>query len=323
MNRTDRLVALVMMLQSRRVTTAAEMAAHFEITERTVYRDIAALGESGVPVVGEPGVGYSLMRGYHLPPVMFSPTEAFALVTGGLLTERMTDGSMRESIRSAIGKVTAVLPSGLQSRVDRLRKTIVVGGRSPAQGTVPLSTIQQSLAAACVLRLSYRSAANGELTARDVEPLGLVFYLDHWHLIAWCRLRDEVRDFRVDRIQASETLTESVPQRPGFTLAGYLATCMSSDHGDVAVIDVSAKTTEAVRRYWGPSVLSEQKIGAKLRFQLVFRSAGLEYVARWILSLADTVEIIEPEALRKKVVAVALITAKHHQSKKQVPKKHS
>jgi predicted DNA-binding transcriptional regulator YafY len=148
MNRTDRLVALVMMLQSRRVTTAAEMAAHFEITERTVYRDIAALGESGVPIVGEPGVGYSLMRGYHLPPVMFSPDEAFALITGGLLTERMTDGSMRPAVRSALGKVTAVLPGPLQSRVERLRKTMVVGGRAPAQGAVPPSASMKPLPSA-------------------------------------------------------------------------------------------------------------------------------------------------------------------------------
>src|ERR1700761_9425242 len=105
MNRTDRLVALVMLLQSRRVTTASHMAAHFEVTERTIYRDLAALGEAGVPILGEAGVGYSLMRGYHLPPVMFSPDEALALVTGGLLAERLTDDKMRAAIRSALDKV--------------------------------------------------------------------------------------------------------------------------------------------------------------------------------------------------------------------------
>ncbi len=132
MNRTDRLVALVMLLQSRRVVTAAEMAAHFEVTERTVYRDLAALGEGGVPIVGEPGVGYSLMRGYHLPPVMFSPEETFALVTGGLLAERMTDGSVREAMRSALVKLTAVLPADLKDRVERLQgRWMSEGGRRP------------------------------------------------------------------------------------------------------------------------------------------------------------------------------------------------
>ncbi|HSI11296.1 MAG TPA: HTH domain-containing protein, partial [Chthoniobacter sp.] len=138
MNRTDRLVALVMYLQSRRVCTAAQMAEHFEITERTVYRDLAALGEAGVPILGEAGVGYTLMRGYHLPPVMFSPDEALALVTGGLLAERMTDDTTRSAIRSALGKVNVVLPADLQRRVHRLRESMQISGRKPGVGPVSL-----------------------------------------------------------------------------------------------------------------------------------------------------------------------------------------
>ena len=98
-----------------------QLAAHFGLTERTIYRDLVALGEAGVPIVGEAGVGYSLRRGYHLPPVMFSPAEALALATGGLFAERMTDASVGESIRLALGKVSAVLPPDLQDRVQRLR----------------------------------------------------------------------------------------------------------------------------------------------------------------------------------------------------------
>ncbi|MCF6312450.1 MAG: HTH domain-containing protein [Verrucomicrobiales bacterium] len=127
MNRTDRLLAIVMLLQSRRVITAAQLAEHFSIAERTVYRDLVALAEAGVPVVGEAGVGYSLSKSnYHLPPVMFSPHEALALVTGGLLSESMTDAAMREATRSAMGKVIAVLPSDLQDRIERLGKTMRV-----------------------------------------------------------------------------------------------------------------------------------------------------------------------------------------------------
>lgn len=323
MNRTDRLVALVMMLQSRRVTTAAEMAVHFEITERTVYRDIAALGESGVPIVGEPGVGYSLMRGYHLPPVMFSPEEAFALFTGGLLTERMTDGSMRESIRSAIGKVTAVLPAGLQSRVDRLRKTIVVGGRPPARGVVPLSTVQQALAAGCLLRLNYHGAARSEAIERIVEPLSLVFYLDHWHLIAWCRLRDDVRDFRVDRILRCDTLLDAISPRPDFDLTEYLSRCMTAERNEFAVIEVPALSIESVRRYWGPTLVEETTIGKRVRVRFAFQTSGYDYVARWLLGLGTEAEIISPEALKDKVVTLALATAKHHAPKEFKKRKRS
>ncbi len=315
MNRTDRLVALVMMLQSRRVTTAAEMASHFEITERTVYRDIAALGESGVPIVGEPGVGYSLMRGYHLPPVMFSSEEAFALITGGLLTERMTDGSMRSAIRSAVGKVTAVLPAALQGRTERLRKTIVVGGRSPAQGAVPLSTVQQALAEGRVLKLHYRGAARDEPTDRTVEPLGLVFYLEHWHLIAWCRLREDVRDFRVDRIIKCDTLPDSIPPRPDFDLTKHLSRCMTGERGEFAVIEVPAYAIESVRRYWGPTIVEEEPMGKRVRVRFAFQPNGLDYVARWLLSMGTDAEIVSPDRLKEKVLTLAHAVAKHHAPK--------
>lgn len=316
MNRTDRLVSMVMLLQSRRVITAAQLADHFEITERTVYRDLAALGEGGVPIVGEPGVGYSLMSGYCLPPVMFSPEEAFAFVTGGLLVERMTDASMRDAIRSAMGKVTAVLPPGLQGRVDRLRKTMVIGGRSPTKGSVPLSTVQQAMAEGCVLRLNYLGAARGEPTERLVEPRGLVFYLDHWHLIAWCRLRGDMRDFRVDRIVRCETLPEPIPPHPDFNLNQHIAKCMLPERSEFAVIEVPDRLIEIVRRFWGPTIIEEEATGNQVRVRFAFRPEGFDYVARWLLSMGTDAEILSPEVLRVKVTELALATAKHHQPKK-------
>ena len=316
MNRTDRLVSMVMLLQSRRVITAAQMAEHFEITERTVYRDLAALGEGGVPIVGEPGVGYSLMSGYCLPPVMFSPDEAFAFVTGGLLVERMTDASMRDAIRSGMSKVTAVLPTGLQGRVDRLRKTMVIGTRSPTKGCVPLSTVQRAISEGCVLRLNYLGAARGAPTERLVEPLGLVFYLDHWHLIAWCRLRKDTRDFRVDRIIRCETLPEPIPPHPEFNLTQHLAKCRAPERSEFAVIEVPESLLENVRRFLGPTIIEEQITDSRACIRFAFRSEGFDYVARWLLSLGTDAEIVSPEALRVKVADLALATAKHHQSKK-------
>jgi predicted DNA-binding transcriptional regulator YafY len=316
MNRTDRLVSMVMLLQSRRVITAAQLADHFEITERTVYRDLAALGEGGVPIVGEPGVGYSLMSGYCLPPVMFSPDEAFAFVTGGLLVERMTDASMRDAIRSAMGKVTAVLPPGLQGRVDRLRKTMVIGGRSPTKGSVPLSTVQRAVAEGCVLRLNYHGAARGAPTERVVEPLGLVFYLDHWHLLAWCRLRQEMRDFRVDRIVRCETLVEPIPPHPDFNLNEHIAKCRMPERSESAVIEIPDRLLESVRRFWGPTIVEEETTGQQARVRFVFRADGFDYVARWLLSMGTDAEILSPEALRVKVADLALATAQHHQAKK-------
>src|SRR5882762_8641742 len=114
MNRTDRLVAMVLFLQGRRVVRAMELAEHFEITERTVYRDISALCEAGVPISGEAGVGYSLMKGYQLPPVMFTAEEATSLFVGGELVKQFTDASLQAPMMSALDKLRAVLPRDRQ-----------------------------------------------------------------------------------------------------------------------------------------------------------------------------------------------------------------
>ncbi len=315
MNRTDRLLAMVMLLQARRVITAAQLAEHFGITERTVYRDIVALGEAGVPIVGEAGVGYSLSkRGYHLPPVMFSPHEALALVTGGLLSESMTDASMRDATRSAVGKVVAVLPSDLQDRIERLGKTMRVQTLAPRKNTVPLGEIQMALAEKRVLRLRYHGAARDQTTQRTVEPLGLVFYLDHWHLFAWCRLRDDVRDFRVDRIIACQPLPETTSPRPDFDIGEHLKHCMTPDPDRVAVIELPTYLLESTRRYWGPMLIDEQSsTNKKVKVRLNYGNEDMQYIAAWLLGLADQVSILEPPLLREKIATLAKKTMHHHQ----------
>lgn len=316
MNRTDRLVALVMWLQSRRVTTAAQMAEHFEVTERTIYRDLAALGEAGVPILGEAGVGYSLMRGYHLPPVMFSPDEALALATGGLLAERMTDDTTRTAIRSALGKVNVVLPADLQRRVHRLRESMQISGRQPGAGPVSLSQLQLALADARVVRLRYQRARSEETTLRDVEPLGLVFYLDQWHLIGWCRLRGDVRDFRVDRIHAVEVSSEPAPPRADFDLAGYVARTWAPDPRQRAEIEVPALLLETVRRYWGPAIAEEHPCGERVRVVFTHSPPETAHVARWLLSFGTAVRVVDPPSLREEIVKQASLALAHHGEQK-------
>src|SRR5207249_7309042 len=169
------------------------MAAHFEISVRTVYRDLAALGEAGIPIMAEAGVGYSLVRGYHLPPVMFTAEEASALSIGGKLVDHLTDASLRKQMESALLKIRSVLPRDRQDYLDRLeRSTAVVARRSnaiPRLSSEALMPIQRALAERRVLALDYQGGQRRELTSRQVEPLGLVYYSDNWHLIAVCRRR--------------------------------------------------------------------------------------------------------------------------------------
>jgi len=177
------------------------MAIHFGLSLRTIYRDLAALGEAGVPVVAQTGAGYSLARGYHLPPVSFTTEEASALVTGSLLVERWADASVQRPMRSAVMKVRAVLPRALQAQMVQLEQSMATTA-TPEQPTkgADLTLLQQALAQRRVLRFRYLGWGKADATEREVEPLGLIHYLEKWHLITWCRLRKEVRDFRADRM---------------------------------------------------------------------------------------------------------------------------
>lgn len=311
MNRTDRLVSLVMLLQSRRVMTAAEMAAHFEITERTVYRDLAALGEGGVPIVGEPGVGYSLMRGYQLPPVMFTSEEAAALVTSGMLAEQMTDRSVRGPMRTALAKLTAILPADQQQRAHRLQDAMAVQSQKPTSGVVPLSQVQAATADRQLLRLKYHGASRGHATVREVEPLGLVYYLQQWHLIAWCRLRDEVRDFRVDRIVSCELLPEHLPKRADFDLQTFLSQQCFEENASAVLIKVHPSLVESVQRNWGSTATNLGTEAEWVRFQL--QTSSLEYMARWLVGLGNQVVVLEPAALVQQVIETAEATWRHHE----------
>src|ERR1043165_9379419 len=161
MNRTDRLVAMVMHLQGRRVVGAEDMAAHFEVSVRTIYRDIAALGEAGVPITGEAGVGYSLVRSYHLPPVMLTADEAASLFVGAEMVRQFTDASLSGPMNAALDKLRAVLPRDRQEHVERLaRQTVGVGrpnhGAADPESQPWLLAVQRGVAQRRVLRLSYR-----------------------------------------------------------------------------------------------------------------------------------------------------------------------
>ncbi|HVS97994.1 MAG TPA: YafY family protein, partial [Puia sp.] len=203
MNRIDRLHAILTHLQSKRKVTAQEMADRFNISLRTVYRDVKALDESGVPVIGEAGSGYTIMEGYRLPPVMFTQEEASALLLGGKLAERFTDGSVRRHFQSALFKVKAVLRSPDKEYVDSLTEHIEVLTRYAPDSDSPqqyLSLLQQAIVHKKAVFIQYRSNEKEEITRRRVEPIGLVYYGSAWHLIGWCHLRNDYRDFRLTRM---------------------------------------------------------------------------------------------------------------------------
>ncbi len=320
MNRTDRLVAMVMFLQGRRLVRAAELAGNFEISERTVYRDIAALGEAGVPIRGEAGVGYSLMKGYHLPPVMFTAAEASALFVGGAMERRFTDVSVHPPLNSALEKLRAVLPSDRQDYVDRLARGTVINGLSrdgagPDPAAAPwLLTVQQGVVQRRVLRMTYHGRDRDEDTRRDVEPLGLVFYGGAWSTVAWCRLRRDIRHFRLDRIRGLELAAETFPLRPDFSLARHLADSVATEELLPVRAWFAGRAQERARRESFATMVEESRRDGGAEFSLT--TFSLEWMARWILSFGCEAEALAPPRLRELVRLQAEAIVKMHGAKR-------
>ncbi len=203
-NRIDRLHAILTHLQSKKKGDGPGNGRdRFNISLRTVYRDVKALDESGVPVIGEAGSGYTIMEGYRLPPVMFTQEEASALLLGAKLAEQFTDGSIKRHFHAALFKIKAVLRSPDKEYVDSLTEHIEILSRYAPDNDSPqqyLSVLQQAVVHKKIVQLHYRSNAKEEVTRRRVEPIGLLHYGNAWHLIGWCHLRTDYRDFRLTRM---------------------------------------------------------------------------------------------------------------------------
>ena len=307
MNRVDRLMAMVLRLQSRRVVRAEDIAAHFEISVRTVYRDISALGEAGVPIIAEAGVGYSLVKGYHLPPVMFTAEEASALSIGGKLVENFTDASLRKQMETALLKIRSVLPRDRQDYLDRLeRSTAVVARGSHAISRLSseaLIPIQRALAERRVLALQYQGGQRRDVTHRQVEPLGLVYYADNWHLIAYCRLRRDVRDFRTDRILKFQLQAELFSGHADFSLKRYLEAETREGELEMTRIRFQPEVLDRVRRDWFCGLVEENQERDGVVVTLL--ACSLEWLAGWVLSFGSTAEVLAPERLKALVAGEA------------------
>ncbi len=314
MNRIDRLTAILIHLQTKRVVKAEEIAERFEMSLRTVYRDVKALMEAGVPIGSEAGKGYFIVDGYHLPPVMFTQDEASSMLLAGKLVEKMSDKSVRAAFESALLKIKAVLNDSGKDHLEDLQAHIVVQGIPQHEETFPnhfLTDIQRAVVNKEVLRLEYFSN-NDELTKRDVEPIGLFHYSAAWHLIAWCRLRTGYRDFRADRINSLMFPGLKFDSRNLISLQEYLSTVVQGNREmeNVTVLFDSAVAKHVRQSKYSFGFVSEENLGTKVRMH--FLSAGLHSICRWLLTYGKYVEIEQPEKARDLMVDLVEELTAHH-----------
>src|SRR5215218_1355437 len=204
MNRIDRLAAILIQLQSKRLVKAQEIADKFSINLRTVYRDVHALQEAGVPVIGEAGSGYQLMEGYKVPPVMFTEDEASALLMASKLMQSLSDAPLSKHYSSALDKIKAVLRLAEKDHIAGIDEHIAVVKHHTFayQKAIELHLpkIIKAIASSTVLKIHYMSIGKHELLERNVEPVGIYYQGSHWYLIAFCHLRRDYRNFRTDKI---------------------------------------------------------------------------------------------------------------------------
>lgn len=315
MNRIDRLTAILIQLQTKRVVRAEEIAERFEISLRTVYRDVKALMEAGVPIGSEAGKGYFIVDGYHLPPVMFTQTEASALVLAGKLVEKMTDKSIQQGFDSALYKIQSVLHDPEKDHLESLQSHIEVWQNPRQESEFPdhfLADVQRAVVEKEVIRMEYFSSYSSEQTQREIEPIGLFYYGDAWHLIAWCRLRNGYRDFRVDRIKEMKFAGIRFDPRNLMTLKEYLSTVVQSHnemHSVVVVFERSAARFIGKNRYLYGFV-SEEDINGKVR--MTFLTGHLNGIARWLLMYGNSVEIESPSILKERMIALVEELTEHY-----------
>jgi predicted DNA-binding transcriptional regulator YafY len=222
MNRIDRLFGILTLLQSKKYVSAETIAEKFGISVRTVYRDVKALGEGGIPVSFEQGRGYFIVQGYFLPPVSFTSEEANALLLMEAMVRGFADKSIHTHYSSALQKVKAVLRSSQKESVEFLQSNIKM--QLPecfANDYDYLSVLQTTISSKMIVEMEYKNNKS-EVSKRRVEPIGLVFYAFSWHLIAWCHLREEYRDFKVARILKVKNSGMPFTHQNHVQLADYL-----------------------------------------------------------------------------------------------------
>lgn len=222
MRRADRLFQIVQHFRGGRLVTAQKLGERLEVSERTIYRDIADLQSSGVPIDGEAGVGYIMREGFDLPPLMFTRDEIVALVAGARMVRAFGGAAMARAADEALVKIGAVLPDSEKDRIARTEIHTPMWVVSDADRAA-IDLIERSIESRSVLKLDYKDEG-GRGSMRDVRPLGLWFWGKVWTLVAWCEMRDDFRAFRIDRIATVLTAERKFKPEKGKLLADFYRT---------------------------------------------------------------------------------------------------
>lgn len=302
--RFDRIIAILIQLQSKRIVRAQELAERFEVSLRTIYRDIRTLEASGVPIYGEAGIGYSLVDGYRLPPIMFTREEAGSFIAAEKLMQKFIDKELGQHYQSAMFKLKSVLQNSDKDWVSSIESKVLV---QPSSGNlfnenVPnaMAILFKSVADKTQVVLNYQALEAETASERTIEPVGVFHDNQNWYMLGFCHLRNDYRQFRADRIEGIQK-TEIPFTKEHDPLETFLDKEKEKPTQKVRLL-VDRKISRYLsndKRHYG--FVSEKNNGELV--EMTFLVRDLENgIARWFLMFADYATILEPEALKTRVL---------------------
>jgi predicted DNA-binding transcriptional regulator YafY len=316
-NRTERLFALILLLQNKPNMSARNLADHFGVSRRTIFRDLRALTESGVPLTYAEGGGYEILDGYQLPPLMLSAREAATLLIGAGFAKLQPDRSLSQDADQVALKILSVLPREVRGYVEQLQESTVLdpfwqhaatGSEDEPQGR--WYDLSEAVSRQRRVLMEYATAGRDEATRRTIDPLGLVYYTDHWNLIAFDHLRGGVRNFRLDRILKMHMLSERFEPPVNFDLNAYLVEKGTSLKNERVRIVFDERSYLWAKRSMPARAVEERRDGGSV--EVTFDFENMDYVARWLLRFGAGARVLAPEGLLNEVRRLALgIVAQH------------
>lgn len=298
MNRIDRLFAILLTLQHKRRIRAQDLSEQFEVSKRTVYRDLSALNQMGIPIASLPGEGFELVDGYYIPPLMFSENEAVAMMLGSRLLMQQAAGSLPRSASQALAKLTVALPQQVRERAEAL--TGIISFITPNErfdlDDPQLITLQRAIQEKRVIHIRYHSYQKDEVTERDVEPHQLFYSDGIWYLEGYCRWRKDIRAFRLSRLEKLELRRETFSRR------------RTGKAQNIQTMEIRIRFEPGAVRW----VQERQHYGFQREESptpkgviMLYRVHDMSEIKPWILSWGAAAEVLTPGALRKDLYETA------------------
>lgn len=314
MNKFDRNISILVLLQTKKIIKATTIAERFDISLRTVYRDISSLKNAGIPIIGDPGIGYSMMDGYRMAPLMFNEGEATALLTAEKFIGKVTDKETQNYYSSAMMKIKAILRSSEKQSLEVLDNSIVIADQNNWENKPHLQDIFKSIPTKNVLNIQYQKA-DGTHSERKIEPIGCYHHYKNWYLVAFCQRQQDYRTFKLNRILNLQVLDEHF-EKKRIDLQTYIDQQQDAwkEQQQFYTIVVAFKNSlahfaESRKYYFG---FTEQTV-TKDAVHMKFLNSSIEIMARWLIQFGDQATVIAPEELKERMKTLAGELYRHYE----------